>query len=70
MSDLGCRELFHIGVSLGTAIDQHWRVLGTFEHLSNGKGLFDTNCGTDQSGVTGGGNQGLNNYGVSVGYAF
>jgi len=42
-------------------------VLATFEHLSNGRGIFGINCGTNQGG---GGNQGLNNYGISVGYAF
>ena len=73
MSDLGCRELFHVGTSVGVPFGQHWSVLGTFEHLSNGKGVFGTDCGTNQSGLpgaTGGGNQGLNNYGVRVGYAF
>ena len=71
-SDLGCRELFHVGFSLGVPIDRHWSVLGTFEHLSNGKGVFGINCGTNQinSGGTGSGNQGLNNYGVSARYGF
>jgi hypothetical protein len=71
-SDLGCTELFHAGVSFGVPIDQHWRVIGTFEHLSNGKGVFGINCGTNQTGASpwGGGNQGLNNYGIRVGYAF
>jgi hypothetical protein len=43
-------------------------VLGSFEHLSNGKSLFGLDCGTNQSAT--GSNQGLNNYGLSVGYAF
>jgi Lipid A 3-O-deacylase (PagL) len=63
---LGCPLLFHAGVSVGVPITEHWRVLGTFEHLSNGKPL-GVDCGTNQRP---GGNQGLNNYGVSVGYAF
>lgn len=70
MSDLGCRELFHVGASVGVPINAHWRMMGTFEHLSNGKGIFGTDCGTNQTGVTGGGNQGLNNYGLRFGYAF
>jgi lipid A 3-O-deacylase len=63
---LGCPLLFHAGASFGVPITAHWRVLGTFEHLSNGK-PFGVDCGTNQRA---GGNQGLNNYGVSVGYAF
>jgi lipid A 3-O-deacylase len=70
LSDLGCRELFHVGASIGIPVDRQWSVIGTFEHLSNGKGVFGTNCGTNQTGVTGGGNQGLNNYGLRLSYAF
>ena len=68
MSDLGCRALFHVGASVGVPITQNWSVIGTFEHLSNGKGIFGTNCGTNQTGI-GNGNDGLNNYGLRVGYA-
>ena len=64
---LGCPLLFHAGVSLGVPITEHWSVLGTFEHLSNGRGIFGVNCGTNE---VPGGNQGLNNYGLSIGYAF
>ena len=67
LSALGCPALFHAGASFGVPITEHWSVLGTFEHLSNGKGIFGVDCGTNQGG---GYNQGLNNYGVSVGYAF
>jgi lipid A 3-O-deacylase len=70
LSDLGCRELFHVGGSIGVPVTRHWSVIGTFEHLSNGKGVFGTNCGTNQTGATGGGNQGLNNYGLRFSYAF
>jgi Lipid A 3-O-deacylase (PagL) len=68
LAGLGCPLLFHAGVSLGVPINQHWSVIGTFEHLSNGKSLFGVDCGTNQSAT--GSNQGLNNYGLSVGYAF
>ena len=66
LNGLGCPLLFHAGASAGIPITEHWSVLGTFEHLSNGK-LFGVDCGTNQRP---GGNQGLNNYGISVGYAF
>jgi lipid A 3-O-deacylase len=68
MSGLGCHELFHAGASLGVPITEHWNVTATFEHLSNGKTLFGIDCGTNQTAT--GSNQGLNNYGVSLGYAF
>lgn len=58
---LGCRALFHAGFSLGYAITTEWSAMVTFDHLSNGKSLFDTPCDR---------NQGLNNYGVRFGYAF
>jgi Lipid A 3-O-deacylase (PagL) len=67
LSALGCPLFFHAGVSIGVPITEHWSVLGSFEHLSNGKS-FGVNCGTNQSQVAS--NQGLNNYGLSVGYAF
>jgi hypothetical protein len=68
LAGLGCPVLFHAGASVGYRFDEHWSVMGTFEHLSNGKTLFGINCGTNQ-GATGS-NQGLNNYGVRVGYSF
>ncbi len=67
LAGLGCPYLFHAGFTGGFPITEHWSVLGTFEHLSNGRGIFGINCGTNQ---VAGGNQGLNNYGISVGYAF
>lgn len=71
LADLGCRELFHAGASVGVRLSARWRLMGTFEHLSNGERVFDTNCGTNRPGLgTGGGNQGLNNYGLRFGYAF
>jgi hypothetical protein len=66
-SALGCPLLFHAGFSFGLAITEHWNAFATFEHLSNGKG-FGVDCGTNQA--SSGSNQGLNNYGLSVGYAF
>ncbi len=65
---LGCPVLFHSGASIGYRFTERWNVMGTFEHLSNGKSLFSVNCGTNQAAV--GSNQGLNNYGVRVGYSF
>jgi len=67
LSALGCPLLFHTGFSFGMEITEHWTARATFEHLSNGKEL-GVNCGTNQA--ANGSNQGLNNYGVSIGYAF
>ena len=58
---------FSYGIYGGYRFNEHWSVQGTFEHLSNGRGIFGIDCGTNQIP---GGNQGLNNYGVRVGYAF
>jgi lipid A 3-O-deacylase len=69
LSGLGCPVLFHAGASFGVAITEHWNVLGTFEHLSNGVGL-GINCGTNHGPTGNVINQGLNNYGVRIGYAF
>jgi hypothetical protein len=68
LSGLGCPVLFHTGGSVGYVIGQHWTVASTFQHLSNGKGVFGVNCGTNQSPT--GGNQGLNTFGFSVGYRY
>jgi len=66
LAGLGCPLLFHAGASIGVSITEHWTALGTFEHLSNGKEL-GVDCGTNE--VTEG-NQGLNNWGISLDYAF
>ena len=58
---LGCKAQFHVGGSLGYRIDQHWSVMFTFDHLSNGSGIGLSTCGR---------NQGLNNYGARIGYTF
>jgi len=64
---LGCDVLFHAGASVGYRFSGNWSVMATFEHLSNGRTVFGINCGTNQGPGT---NQGLNNYGVRVGYSF
>jgi hypothetical protein len=64
---LGCPVLFHAGASLAYQLTDRWSVIGTFSHLSNGRELFGISCQTNQGR---GGNQGLNNYGVRVGYSF
>lgn len=64
---LGCPVLFHAGASAGYRFTRQWSVLATFEHLSNGRELFGINCGTN---VGPGRNQGLNNYGLRIGYSF
>jgi hypothetical protein len=57
---LGCRELYHFGGNLGYRLDQHWSVMATFEHSSNGTPVW-SDCPQ---------NRGLNVSGVSMGYAF
>jgi hypothetical protein len=64
---LGCPLLFHIGGSVGYAIAPHWNVLVTMDHLSNGNEI-GVNCGTNLRGQAR--NQGINNYGAGIAYAF
>jgi len=64
---LGCPVLYHAGASVSYQITDHWSVIATFSHLSNGREIFNTDCSTNQ---VRGGNQGLNNYGLRIGYAF
>lgn len=64
---LGCPTLFHAGASIGYRLTQQWSVIATFEHLSNGRTAFGIHCGANQGP---GGNQGLNNYGLRIGYSF
>lgn len=61
MSALGAHTLFNIGGSLGYRIDRSWSLIGTFDHLSNGKSVFDLPHKM---------NQGLNSYGLELSYAF
>jgi lipid A 3-O-deacylase len=58
---LGSRFLFHVGGSVGYRIDPRWSVLATFDHMSNGNRVFNTGFVK---------NNGINSYGVKVGYAF
>ena len=57
---LGCRELYHLGADLGYRFDQHWSVIATFEHGSNGEPVL-SNCPQ---------NRGINVAGVALGYSF
>jgi hypothetical protein len=56
MNPLGCHLLFRESASLGYQFDQHWSVMGTFEHNSNANLCSE--------------NRGLSNLGVRVGYKF
>jgi lipid A 3-O-deacylase len=58
---LGCDWQFHVGGSIGYRFSSQWSAMFTFDHLSNGSGIGLSNCGR---------NQGLNNYGVRIGYTF
>ena len=58
---LGCQGLFHVGGSLGYSLTAKWHAMFTFDHVSNGNLIFGTDCAR---------NQGLNNYGVRIGYSF
>jgi lipid A 3-O-deacylase len=58
---LGSHWLFNAGGSLGYRIDEHWSVLGTFDHLSNGKTAFHTGFAR---------NVGVNDWGIQLSYAF
>jgi hypothetical protein len=60
-SAMGCRLLFHAGASLGYRFDPRWSIMATYEHLSNGHQAIGNDCSR---------NQGLNNYGLRVGYSF
>lgn len=56
MNGLGCRWAFHSGGSVGYRINDHWSVMGTFDHLSNGQ--ICTN------------NKGINDYGIRAAFSF
>ena len=66
-SALGCPALFHVGGSLGYSITEHWTVMATFDHLSNGHYIFGINCAGNSGPTT---NPGINNWGGKIGYAF
>jgi lipid A 3-O-deacylase len=60
-SALGCNPLFHVGGSIGYEITPQLSAIFTFDHLSNGRTVFGTDCDR---------NVGVNNYGVRLGYRF
>jgi hypothetical protein len=66
-SSLGCPALFHVGGSFGYAVTDHWTVMFSFDHLSNGHGIFGTECAGNVGPTP---NQGINDYGGRIGYAF
>ena len=53
---IGCTTLIHSGGNLGFRIDNHWSVMATLEHISNGN-ICSRNVG-------------VNNFGGKVGYRF
>jgi lipid A 3-O-deacylase len=61
MNALGCNPLFHVGGSVGYELSDRWSLIGTFDHLSNGRRVFGTDCNR---------NVGVNSYGLRVGYRF
>jgi lipid A 3-O-deacylase len=58
---LGCNPLFHVGGSVGYQITERWSAIFTFDHLSNGRRVFGTDCDR---------NVGVNNYGLRLGFSF
>jgi hypothetical protein len=57
----GCQPLFHVGGSLGYTVTRNLNVMVTVDHVSNGNEVFGIDCSR---------NQGLNNVGLRLGYAF
>jgi len=53
---LGCRVLFHTGMSGGYRVTEHWTALVTWDHISNGHLCVH--------------NAGMNEYGMKIGYSF
>ena len=53
---IGCTALIHSGGNLGFRFNDHWSVMATLDHVSNGN-----SCGR---------NTGVNNYGGKIGYRF
>jgi len=67
-SDLGCPYLFHAGGSVGYNLSPQWSLMFTFDHQSNGRGVFGTECDGLSASQTP--NQGINDYGLRFGYRF
>jgi hypothetical protein len=66
-SSLGCPALFHVGGSLGYAITDHWTIMATFDHLSNGHYIYGINCAGNIGPTP---NPGINDWGGKIGYVF
>src|SRR5213078_3084961 len=47
---LGCRVLFHDGISLGYRLTESWSIMGTFAHISNAS-LCGRNVGQNNFGA-------------------
>jgi lipid A 3-O-deacylase len=58
--NLGCRELYHIGGSLGYRFDQNWSAMVTFDHASDGEPTL-SRCHS---------NTGISVVGLRIGYSF
>jgi hypothetical protein len=59
MTALGCRMLVHVGASIGYRFTEHLSAMLSYEHASNGEKV--SGCGN---------NQGLDNLGAKLSYAF
>ena len=57
LRNLGCRGLFHWSYGIGAKLDENWTVTANLQHLSN----IIFGCHP---------NQGINHFGVSLGYKF
>jgi lipid A 3-O-deacylase len=55
-NELGCRVIFHTGLSGGYRITEHWTALLTWDHISNAHLCPHNN--------------GMNDYGLKLGYTF
>jgi lipid A 3-O-deacylase len=55
-NELGCRVIFHTGLSGGVRLTEHWTALLTWDHISNAHLCPHNN--------------GMNDYGVKIGYSF
>ncbi len=53
---LGCRVMFHTGLSAGYRVTENWTALATWDHISNGHLCAH--------------NAGMNDYGLVLGYSF
>ena len=56
-----------MGGSFGYRFDQHWSLMLTVDHESNGHSIFGIVCGGRGAETH---NQGFNDYGSRIGYSF